>query len=79
LCPHCKEIKPYITNLTKKYGKINFVFCDVNDCERECKEIMEKYRVMLVPTAVVIGKNGTTILTGSTEIKNKLEEILNEN
>jgi outer membrane lipoprotein-sorting protein len=78
LCPHCKEIKPYITNLTKKYGKINFVFCDVNNYNRTCSKIMEKYRVMFVPTAVVIGKNGTTILTGSMEIKNRLEEILNE-
>jgi outer membrane lipoprotein-sorting protein len=78
-CPHCEEVKPYITNLTKKYNKINFVFCNVNDCSGECKEIMENYRVMFVPTAVVIGKNGTTILTGSTEIENRLEEILNEN
>jgi 3-polyprenyl-4-hydroxybenzoate decarboxylase len=39
---------------------------------------VEAYRVEFIPTAVVIGKNGTTILTGSTEIENELEDILNE-
>jgi len=77
-CPHCKEIKPYITNLTKEYSNIRFVYCDVNDCSGECREIMEKYRIMFVPTAVVIGKNNTTILTGSTNIKNELERVLSE-
>ncbi len=53
----------------KEHSKMRFVFCDVNDCREECIEIMEKYRAMFVPTAVVIWKNNTTILTGSTEIK----------
>ena len=77
-CPYCEEVKPLIENLAKEYSNVRFVLCNVNDCSGECKEIMENYRVMFIPTAVVIGKNGTTILTGSTEIENELEEVLNE-
>ncbi len=77
-CPYCEEVKPLIENLAKEYSNVRFVFCNVNDCSGECKEIMENYRVMFIPTAVVIGKNGTTILTGSAEIENELEEVLNE-
>lgn len=77
-CPYCEEVKPLIENLAKEYSNVRFVFCDVNDCSGKCKEIMENYRVMFIPTAVVIGKNGMTILTGSAEIENELEEVLNE-
>ncbi len=78
-CPHCKEVKPFMENLTKKYDRVRFVFCNVNNCNETCKRVIEKYRVMFVPTAVVIGKNDTTILIGSKDIKNRLEGVLNEN
>jgi len=78
-CPHCKEVKPFMENLTKKYNKVRFVFCNVNDCNETCRDVMEKYMVMSVPTAVVFKKNKTTILIGSKNIKNELEVILNEN
>ena len=77
-CPHCEEIKPYVTNLTKRYTNYKFVFCDVNNCNGTCKKVMEKYRIMFVPTIVVFGKNNTTILTGTIEIRNNLERVLNE-
>ena len=71
-------MKPLIENLMKEYSNVRFVFCNVDNCSEECKKIVEAYWVEFVPTAVVIGKNGTTILTGSTEIENELEEVLNE-
>ncbi len=77
-CPHCEEIKPYVTNLTKRYTNYKFVFCDVNNCNGTCKKVMEKYRIMFVPTIVVFGKTNTTILTGTIEIRNNLERVLNE-
>jgi outer membrane lipoprotein-sorting protein len=77
-CPYCEEVKPYVTNLTKKYTNFKFVFCNINNCNGTCKEVMEKYRILFVPTIVVFGKNNTTVLTGTTEIRNNLERVLNE-
>lgn len=77
-CPHCKEVKPFIENLMKKYSKIKFVFCNVNNCNGTCKNVMEYYDVSLVPTVIVMGKNKTTVLTGTIEIRNNLERVLNE-
>ena len=77
-CPHCEEIKPYIKNLTKRYTNYKFVFCNVYNCNGTCKVVMEKYRIMFVPAVVVFGKNSTTVLTGSVEIRNNLEKVLNE-
>ena len=77
-CPHCEKIKPYITNLMKNYTNYKFVFCNVNNCNGTCKVVMEKYRIMFVPTVVVFKKNNTTILTGIIEIKSNLKRILNE-
>ena len=77
-CPHCEEVKPYVTNLTKKYTNFKFVFCNINNCNGTCKEVMEKYRILFIPTIVVFGKNNTTVLTGTTEIRNNLERVLNE-
>ncbi len=40
--------------------------------------VLEKYGIMFVPTAVVVGKENTTILTGSTNVKDMLERGLSE-
>ena len=77
-CPHCKDVKSFIDNLMKRYSKIKFVFCNVNNCNGTCKKVMEYYDVSLVPTVIVVGKNGTTTLTGTIEIRNNLEGVLNE-
>jgi len=71
-------VKPFIDNLMKRYSEIKFVFCNINNCNGTCKEVMEYYDVSLVPTVIVVGKNGTTTLTGTIEIRNNLEGVLNE-
>ncbi len=49
-CPYCEEVKPLIENLVKEYSDVRFVFCNVDNCSRECKEIMVNLGCSTNPT-----------------------------
>ena len=76
-CSHCREVEPYVHNLSEAYEDVEFVFCNVNNCSDECKAVMKNVTLVGVPTVVIMG-NETVVLVGSTEIKEKLGELLNE-
>jgi len=76
-CSNCEEVKPYIQNLTKIHPNVKFVFCNVYNCSDECKAIRKNVSLMGVPAVVVIDDK-TTVLLGSKEIVEKLDEVLNE-
>lgn len=56
-CKHCKDLKPTITRLQKKYrDRLDILEVDVND--PDSKQLVKDYRISSLPTVVFEKGNG---------------------
>jgi thiol-disulfide isomerase/thioredoxin len=72
-CPHCENVKPYVSNASKK---MEIEFCQVEVMKEECKEIAKKIGLRGVPTAVYKKEGKLRVYEGETEVRNLMLEIL---
>lgn len=57
-CIPCKKMQPIMRNIEKKYAEqIKVIFHDI----KNEKEIIEKYKVNIIPTQVFLDENGKEI------------------
>ncbi len=56
-CIPCKQMKPVMENIEKKFSpNVKVVFYDIN--KEENKKTVEQYKIKLIPTQVFLDKNG---------------------
>lgn len=55
-CVPCKHIKPALNDLMEDFQQVKWVSVNI---QNDPDELMEKFNVSVVPTMVVVGKNGT--------------------
>ena len=55
-CVPCKHIKPALGDLMEDYPNVKWVSVNI---QNDPNNYMEKFNVSVVPTMVVVGKNGT--------------------
>ena len=56
-CIPCKQMKPVMDNIEKKYSSlVKVVFYDIN--KEENKKTVEQYKIKLIPTQVFLDANG---------------------
>ena len=78
-CKACKTMKNRLLNIATDYeGKVRIAFVDVN----KEKDLVKKYKIMLIPTLIFIARNGEEIERhiGDMEewmIKTKLDRLIN--
>ncbi len=79
-CKACKTMKTRLPNIASDYkGKVRIVFVDAN----KEKDLVKKYKVMLIPTLVFIARSGEEVERhiGDMEdrtIRAKLDELMTE-
>ena len=54
-CVPCKHIKDYIEDLKDVFSQVKWVSVNI---QNDPNDYMEKFNVKVVPTMVVVGKNG---------------------
>lgn len=56
-CIPCRQMKPVMENIEKKYSpKVKVVFYDIN--KEENKKVVEQYKIKLIPTQVFLDGAG---------------------
>lgn len=55
-CAPCKHIKPALADLKEDYSNVNWINVNI---QNDSEGYTEKYGVTVVPTMVVVGKNGS--------------------
>lgn len=79
-CVPCKKFAPIFDRISEKYkGKINFVHIDVDDAKQ--KQIVDQYKISIVPTLVFADAAGKTVFTHQgvftdTELVQKADELI---
>ncbi|WP_202319225.1 thioredoxin family protein [Archaeoglobus neptunius] len=71
-CPHCREVKPYISKLA---GKYSITYCNVLDLSDECAGIKKKLNIEYIPTLVFITDESNYVFTGSNEVINVINAV----
>lgn len=62
MCSDCQTMAEVLGDVKKQYnGKVDFVEIQVNQNSTSVREQIKKYSVTLVPTVVVLDKNGQQI------------------
>jgi thiol-disulfide isomerase/thioredoxin len=78
-CPHCHEVMPFITNLSKKYPEANIQVLEVwhNQTNQETYQSVLK-SLNRAPSGVPVVVIGETVLVGSREIPQNLEALVRQ-
>ncbi|MEW5822697.1 MAG: thioredoxin family protein [Cyanobacteriota bacterium] len=59
-CRDCLQVKPIIDKLEKKYSEsVNFLIIDVRAKDSLSKEAIKKFKILGVPIAIFVKKDGT--------------------
>lgn len=83
MCYECKQLDKVLKNVEPKYkDKVTFQKLSVNSSDKEVQKKIKKYRVNVVPTMVLIDKNGNTVkkIEGSlpqSKLERDLEDLVN--
>lgn len=84
MCYECQELEKVFEEVYPKYNdKISLRKIDVTKRDKNCKELIKKYKVTLVPTTVFKDKNGEVIrkIEGTIQpniLDNYLSELVSE-
>ncbi|MCD8024562.1 MAG: thioredoxin family protein [Candidatus Gastranaerophilales bacterium] len=72
MCSECKEVSTNVKNALKSYEDlIIFEEIDVSDKKPKNQDMIEAYKITVVPTVIFIDKTG--------KIENKTEGVIDEN
>ncbi len=72
-CPHCREVKPHVAELAKKF---NVTYCNVADLSGKCLNIATEFKLKYVPTLVVFQNKTSSVYVGTNEVERFIEEAL---
>lgn len=84
MCYECQELEKVFEEIYPKYNdKVSLKKIDVTKKDKNCKELIKKYKVTLVPTTVFKNQDGeiTRRIEGTIQPKildNYLTELINE-
>lgn len=83
MCMDCQKIKSVLAEIEPNYSqKVNFEYVQALDKSKKVKDSIKKYGVVLVPTMILIDKNGKQLnkIEGFLEkekIEAEIEELIN--
>ena len=78
MCMDCQKIKSVLADIEPEYSdKINFEYVQALDKNKKVKDSIKKYSVVLVPTIILLDKDGQqlTKIEGFIEKDNLISEI----
>lgn len=81
MCSECKEVGKKVSNVIGEYdGYVVFEEINVSNNDKKTKDLIETYKVTVVPTVVYLDKNGDIVEktegdVEEIEIRNNLEKI----
>ena len=81
MCSECKTVGENISNVIKDYNDIiSYEEINVSNKDRKTKNMIQEYKVTVVPTVIFIGKDGKITHKNEggieeIEIRSKLDEI----
>lgn len=78
MCMDCQKIKSVLAEIEPEYSsKVNFEYVQALDKSKKVKDTIKKYSVVLVPTIIILDKDGDqlTRIEGFMEKQNLVSEI----
>ncbi|MGB7789177.1 thioredoxin domain-containing protein [Methanoregula sp.] len=79
-CPHCKDIKPFMDNITQKYPDANIQVLEVwkNQTNQKIYAQVNAAAGLATPPGVPEVVLGKTVLVGEKDIPDKLEALVQD-